>query len=599
MRRYLYFLFTTIFIVYCVEFYGGGAQLYSANEAKIALSDIDAVINKYLKEYLVPGLAIGIIVNDEVVVRQGYGYSNIDKSKRVSDKTVFAIGSITKSFTSFIIGKLVEAGVIDWDRPVYEYLPGFRMYDDYATLNLTIRDLLCHRSGLPRHEFSWYNTKCSREELLDKLQYLPPVSDIREIFNYQNLMFMTAGRVIEEITSSSWEKVVEEELLLPLKMYSTSFTVNDMKNCDDIAYPYISKGNNIIKIPYRTVSNIGPAIAMNSNVDDMITWMRLHLNDGICHGENFIDVDILREMHTPQMVISKYPNNFNKLICSYGMGWFIQTYKGHYNIEHGGNVDGFSSVISLMPHEKIGVVVLTNKHCSSITYKVVEYVFDKILKIESSFNCEKHEEEKHDHANDKETFQRKEGTKPTFHLDEYVGCYDNPGYGSIKIENNKGHLSACLHDINFPLEHWHYDVFVCRSDKINDMVFQVNNEKLVIFFRNNVLGEVEELVTCLDSQVGGVVFKRCEDEVICDENYLSSFVGEYRGGSVLFSVAMQLDELVLSVEGKNYFILIPKKENVFTISDGGDVSFIIDEKKQVVELVFKKADSTVRARKIS
>lgn len=200
-----------------------------AERAKTILESFDARITKALDDYNVPGLALGVIVDGHIVYAKGFGYRDFENKSPVNTETLFAIGSCTKAFTTFIMGNLVEEGLFHWDQPVIDVLPDFRLWDQYATTSLTIRDLLTHRSGLPRHEFAWYNSNISKKDMLKRLRFLQPSSDIRQRYQYGNLMYFTVGLAMEEATGKIWEEIVEEKILRPLGMKNTNFSVEETK----------------------------------------------------------------------------------------------------------------------------------------------------------------------------------------------------------------------------------------------------------------------------------------------------------------------------------------------------------------------------------
>ncbi|MFQ6032023.1 MAG: serine hydrolase domain-containing protein, partial [Candidatus Zixiibacteriota bacterium] len=213
-----------------------------------------------MKEWKVPGLAISIVKEDKVIYTKGFGFRDVKKGLKVTPHTLFAIGSCTKAFTAVAMGFLVDEGKLDWDKPVREYLPSFKLKDPFASERMTPRDLVCHRSGLPRHDLVWYNSSTSREELTHRLQYLEPSKDFRTTYQYQNLMFMTAGYMVGKIAGKTWEEFVRERILEPLGMEESNFSVEDSKKAPDFALPYFKdKQERVIEIPFRNIDNVGPA----------------------------------------------------------------------------------------------------------------------------------------------------------------------------------------------------------------------------------------------------------------------------------------------------------------------------------------------------
>ena len=205
---------------------------------------------------------------------------NVEENLPVTPNTIFAIGSSSKAFTATSAAIAVEDGKLEWDKPVREYLPTFKMKDDFASERMTLRDLLCHRSGLPRHDLSWYNTPATREQIIDRVRYLEPTSDFRTNFQYQNLMYMTAGYLAGLVDGTTWEELVRERIFKPLGMTHSQFSVEDSQKSDNYALPYNEKDDKVKKIEFRNIDTVGPAGSINSNVVDMIEWVRLQLKKG-------------------------------------------------------------------------------------------------------------------------------------------------------------------------------------------------------------------------------------------------------------------------------------------------------------------------------
>ena len=299
--------------------------------------------------------------------------------------TIFAIGSASKAFTTMSMGILVDDGRLAWDSPVRDYLPTFRLWDPFATERMTPRDLVTHRSGLPRHDLMWYNNPLSRQELFDRLRYLEPNKDFRTYFQYQNLMYMTAGYLVGQLAGSSWEQVVAERIFGPLEMGDSSFSVEEMQRAADFSLPYDEKKGEVRQIPFRNIDAIGPAGSINSNLVDMANWVLLHVGKGQFKGRQVISPGNLSQMHTPQMVIQGMPGldllgKYKEIgPMTYGMGWFMHGYRGHTLIHHGGNIDGFSSLISFIPSEGVGAVVLTNLNSTMLSYAVTFDLYDRLL----------------------------------------------------------------------------------------------------------------------------------------------------------------------------------------------------------------------------
>ncbi len=259
-------------------------ELTSGPKASIAMKDsldgFDSFVESAIKSWKVPGLAIAVVKDGETIYAKGFGFRNAAGKLPVTPKTVFSIGSCTKAFTTFVMATLVDEGKLDWDKPVREYLLGFQTADPVATNQLTPRDLVCHRSGMPRHDLMWYNSSFTRKEMVDRLAYLEFTAPIRSKFQYNNLMFLTAGYLIEQISGTTWEDAVKKRIFDPLEMRSSVFNISDVKKLDDFAVPYDLREKAVVEIPFREIANIGPAGSISSSVEDMSHWVSMLTSRG-------------------------------------------------------------------------------------------------------------------------------------------------------------------------------------------------------------------------------------------------------------------------------------------------------------------------------
>lgn len=462
-------------------------------------------INQAMQEWKIPGLAIAIVKDSEIIFCEGFGKRDIEQNLTVTPKTLFAIGSCTKSFTTMAMGILGDRGKLDWDKPVRNYLPTFKLYDSYATEHITLRDLVTHRSGLPRHDVMWYRSPLTRKELIERLQYLEPTHELRSVFQYQNLMYMTAGYLVGEIAQSSWEEFVQQEILNPLEMRDSNFSVDQSQTSDNFALTYTEKDDKIEKIPFCNVDACGPAGSINSNVVDMANWMILHLNQGKYGDKQIISASNLSQMHYPQIVIGE-PLEYDELFYYfYGFGWFVSTYRGHHFVQHSGNIDGFSARVTLLPQDKIGVVVLTNLDKHPVIHTVSYYVCDRLLSLEevpwNERMKKKYAQDKQANAKAKEQIAsaRKTDTQPSHPLEDYTGDFEHPAYGILTVAINDNHLTATLNSIIYKLEHYHYDIF---------LESEVLDEPQLISFLTDTKGNITRLTIPLEATGKEIVFTR-------------------------------------------------------------------------------------------
>lgn len=568
----------------------------SGPDATAALSGFDDFVTQALKDWKAPGVAVAIVKDDKVVLLKGYGYRDLEKKLPVTPNTLFSIGSITKSFTVSTLGMEMDEAKVDWDKPVREYLPGFRMFEPTVTEQLTIRDMITHRSGLPRHDLVWYTSDFSREDLIRRLQYLELSKPLRYTFQYNNLMFMTAGYVAGKVDSLSWEEVIKKRILMPLGMNGTTFSYKDSQNSPDFALPY-RKGRDLAaevkRIPFDPTCPdrcaVGPAGEINSSAADMSHYLLFHLNKGKFEGKQLLSPNNATQMQTPQMVIQGAPDYKELSEESYGMGFFISAYRGHKQVEHGGNIDGFSAELNFLPNDRIGVVVLTNLDGTPLPEVIALNVFDRFLGMDQVpwnkrfLDAELKGKQSEEEAKNKGYIGRKTGTHPSHDLGEYPGDYENPGYGIISISPDSDGFKMKFNQLERALKHYHYDSFQVPENPFD--VF----EKLIITFQTDVNGEIASL----SLPVGGVkpaVFTRMADKQLTERSFVEAFAGQYEipGSPTPATVELRGDHtLFLTFPGSPALELIPKRGTSFGVKSAPNVTleFKRDASGKVTELV--------------
>lgn len=572
-----------------------------AAKAKAALANFDAVVEAGLKALKVPGACVAVVVGDEVVLAKGYGLRDIEKKLPMTADTLLAIGSASKAFTVFALGTLVDEGKMDWDKPVRTYIPWFKLYDPSATEHISPRDLVTHRSGLPRHDLVWYNNLTStREELVHRLAFLKPTADLREKFQYNNLMFLTAGFLLEQLTGQKWEDAVRARVFAPLGMARSNFSVDESQKDPDFALPYQEEKGAVKRLPFRNITTMGPAGAINSSANEMSRWVRIHLNNGKIEGKNLIGAATVADMHAPHMPIGA-PQSIPEIGPEiYGMGWFTDTYRGHARVHHGGNIDGFSALVSFLPQDNVGFVVLTNMNGTGLPELLVRHAVDKLLGLpdrnwilEAAQNKAKGEE-LGKAAEQKKATRRTLGTKPSHKLDDYVGDYNHPGYGDLKVFLRDGHLAFSINAIVSNLEHWHYDTF--NAKKIEDGTF--DDSKLT--FRTNANGFVASVEAPVEPTLDDISFARKPDAKLSDPAYLKTLEGQYDTGTQKIALILKGTALVASIPGQPLYDLLPSLGGEFVLKQAPQiiVAFRFDEKGHVVSADMIQPSGVYEAKRI-
>lgn len=539
-------------------------------KATDALADLDQYINTNIKGWKIPGLAVGIVKNGKVIYAKGFGERDSTKHLPVTTKTQFAIGSCSKAFTTFLMGLLVDAGKLQFDKPVQNFMPTFKLADPITSYQITPRDLVTHRSGLPRHDLIWYNnTGLSRGDIVSKLPYLEAHNPLREKFEYNNLMFLTAGYLVEHLTSKSWEDNVSEKIFKPLGMNSSNFSIDALKQQEDHALPYQEdeKENKVKEMSYRVITNMGPAGSINSNIEDMVKWVTVHLNHGKFNDQKLINGSTLDELHSPQITLGEGIRP-EITAYAYAMGWFTDNYRGHRRVHHGGNIDGFTALVSLLPQDDIGIVILTNINATPFPEFLVRNISDRLLQLKtinwSEDALARNEKGRSllKESEEKSKATRKANTKPSHILSDYVGEYYNPGYGSIKISMQGDKLEMSFNNIVTPLEHWHYDVFNGIKTGKDDTF-----DGFKLMFQSDIKGNIATISAPFEPAVKNILFTKKADARLSDLNYIKNFVGEYDLNGTVLTVSLEADQLKLLVPGQPLYTLVPTVGNEFALKD--------------------------------
>jgi CubicO group peptidase (beta-lactamase class C family) len=433
-------------------------------------ADFDEYVNKAIKDWGVPGVAIAIVKDDKIVFAKGFGVRELNKPEPVDQLTIFAIGSSSKAFTAASLAILVDQAKIKWDDPATKYLPGFQLFDPYSTRELTVADLLSHRSGLARGDMLWYASEHDRDEVLRRVRYLKPSWSLRSRFGYQNIMFLAAGQIIPSVTGKTWDDFLRERIFTPLNMKSTSTSIKAFAGSANVASPHSKIEDKVRAVAWRNIDNIAPAGSINSNVQDMAQWIRFNLGEGMYEKQRVLSAGSIKAMQTPLSIVgldgprgSLYPEAH---FLTYGLGWFLSDYRGRKLVEHGGAIDGMRAQVGMIPEEKLGLVVLSNLNGNTLPHALMYKILDFYLKAperdwSSEFmKSEKRLEELAKAAEKKAEAERVTGTSPSLALEKYAGKFESDMYGVTKValENQK---LVIRFGPNFTgdLEHWHYDTF--------------------------------------------------------------------------------------------------------------------------------------------
>jgi CubicO group peptidase (beta-lactamase class C family) len=440
--------------------------------------DIETYVANTMKVFDVPGMAVAIVKDGKVVLAKGYGVRKLGETAAVDEHTMFGIGSNTKAFTTAALSTLVDGGKLAWDDPVYQRMPGFVMFDPYVSHEMTIRDLLTHRSGMGLGEgdlLFWPPSTYARKEIIYKLRFMKPQSSFRSRYAYDNLLYMTAGQIIPEVTGISWDDYVRQRIFAPLSMSHSAISNSAFKPGDNYAYPHERVDGKLQVIPFEVLDNAGPAGSINSCAEDMAKWIQLQLNRGKFSDRDgyLFSEERSREMWTPQTILptgdppaalAALKANF----ADYALGWMLRDYHGRKLVGHDGGVAGFVSRVMMLPEENLGVVVLTNAEEDGAFSSIVFHVFDYYLHLPATdwtaaFKSAKDAEEKEAAEIMKQAESaRAKGSSPSLPLEKYAGVYNDAWYGPITLRIEKGGLVMSFEHtptMTGDLQHWQYDTF--------------------------------------------------------------------------------------------------------------------------------------------
>ncbi|HEY4214131.1 MAG TPA: serine hydrolase [Steroidobacteraceae bacterium] len=475
------------------------------------LTELDRLIEPMLNAARIPGAAIAIIMGGDIVFSRGYGYRDLASRLPANSKTIYPIASTTKAINATLLGMLVDDGRLQWDAPVQDYLPRFRLIDPIASSHVTIRDLITMRTGLPRHDWMWMAHPISRAELVERLRYLEVSAGLRERFQYTNLTVIASGHIAEVVAGQTWEDLVRERLFKPLGMTATGF---ELPVAGDVTSSYHENPQHELVLTRRfATGDSGPSGgSIHSNVEDMARWMAFNLSDGSAGGTSLIQAHTLRDIHSPCVVVGAVPESISPN-CAYGCGWFLDTYNGQGRVSHSGYLFDVNSDIALFPQEGIGIVSFTNFGFPRFSRFINEHAFDLIMGLNPVQTLEtKLVQNENRRKRDREcspTARRAKGTLPSHRAEDYAGSYEHPAYGAIRIHVHDSELVLQRDQLSLPLEHWHYDVwFVRESDVMTTHEPYLFDQANRLMFESDADGEISAVLIRLEPVVAPVRFRK-------------------------------------------------------------------------------------------
>lgn len=430
-----------------------------------SFDEVDALVKPLLRAARIPGAAIAIVIDGEIVFARGYGYRDLATHLPVTERTVYPIASTSKAINATLLGMLVDEGTLAWDAPVQTYLPHFRLKDPLTSMQVTVRDLVTLRTGLPRHDWMRTEEQMDRAELVRRLRYLDLSAGLRERFQYNNLTVTVAGHIAEVVTGRSWEDLVRTRIFEPLGMNDSGCSAPEK---GEVTLGYHENSRRELQVTQRLETSVTAPSggAIHSTIADMARWVAFNLGKGDWRGRTLIQPRTLAEIHSPQVIVPPQPGA-RKSNARYALGWTVDCYNGSARLSHGGYLHDVSSEIVLFPQKGIGIVSFVNFGPTQLPLLINEQVFDLLDGRQPVQDLDQQLAQYEDQIAQVrrriESVRHVAGTAPSHPLEQYAGAYVHPGYGKVAIDRRGDGLILRRGNLTVMLEHWHYDAWATRD----------------------------------------------------------------------------------------------------------------------------------------
>jgi CubicO group peptidase (beta-lactamase class C family) len=464
-----------------------------------------ALIEREMKRSGVPGAAVAVVKGGKVVLLEGFGVRERGKPGRVTPDTIFPICSTTKAFTTALLAMQVAEGKAAWGDKVRQHLDWFRLSDELADREVTLRDLVSHQTGMPRHDFTWVAYDDGEEAVVRRWMKGKKAHSFRERFDYSNVPFTTAGLIAGRIDGTTWAEATRKRIFEPLRMNASLCSARQAKLLADRMTPHNRRPGEKEPVPLEWWDSDAVAAAgmIHSSARDLSNWMIFHLGDGYFDGKRLLPAGELRATRTPAVVCSFGENNaylpspFMRH-HSYALGWLVMDYRGATCVHHDGGLPGVVTFCALLPEKDCGVFVLSNLDkdwfCGAVGYGI----FDRLLGLppedwgERFARADAKLREIQQKAIQKREQERKKDTKPSLPLADYTGTYVEPAYGPVKVTVEDGKLHLHLGRLKYRLDHYHFDTFSAALAAPNAWARLIDRPEDAVF-RLSAKGEVEVL----------------------------------------------------------------------------------------------------------
>ena len=573
---------------------------------KKVLNKLDGEINKMLKAQKGVGLSVAVVHGNDVLYCKGFGYANLEKKQKVDENTIFAIGSCSKAFTSALMGKLEADDKLDIDDLAVEHLPSLKFKDPILASQVTIRDIMCHRTGLPRYDYSWYLSNATPEELLSRVQYMDASAPLRTKWQYNNFMFVAQGLIAERYYGKSWHKIIAEEFFAPLGMKNSTSDIDGIKNHPNHSQPYgLNADQEIEELKFFDIMGMGAAGSINSSAQEMTNWLKVWINGGKLGDKEIIPANFAKEAYSSQMIVnSSLPGKESDVMfTTYGFAWMMHSYRGHYVVEHGGNIDGFTANTAFLPADSLGIVILSNQDGSALQKTIRNTIIDRLFGLEKiDWNAKVvaqllEMKVAANKAKEVENEQQIKGTKTTLDTENYLGTFNHPAYFNVEITKPNDSIFAQIGKYKILLTHYHYDVFVGHFPNAKGE-YNVKSDDIFFNYRIGNNGKLEGFETFFTSPEDTYMFKRLDVAKEIDSKSLAAYLGDYELGPQKIKVKDEDGVLVVSITGQPDYktTFIGKHTFKLALAEGYSIVFKMDGDK-ASEMTFNQPNGAFTAKR--
>lgn len=574
------------------------------------LKGIDKELNTILEATKAAGFSVAVVDGEKIIYAKGFGFSDYENKVPVDVNTLFAIGSSTKAFTSAILGQLRTEDKLSFDDSPIKYIPELKFYNDNLNNNVIIKDLMRHSTGLPRHDISWYLfPSADKDSLIQRIEFQEPFTGLRQEWHYNNFMFLAQGVIAEKITGKSWEDNIKTRFFEPLGMSRSQTLLTELKKSDNVALGYeLKKDDRISKMDYYDISGMSPAGSIYSSANDMSNWLKMWINKGKYNGKEILSEMYINEAISSQMVMTgALPDDKNPdlFFANYGYGWMMGSYRGHYRVEHGGNIDGFSASVAFFPSDKLGIVVLANQNGSSVPTLVRNTIADRLLEGKKSDWTKRFIEDRDKTKKMQEEMKlgdsittRVKNTKPSHIKQDYTGTYENPGYGNFDITLKNDSLFANFKRTKTYLKHYHYDVFE-PYEVTKTGIDTTDAGPMRLNFNTGDGGDISKVNIKAEAALEPISFKRIPNTIDVSTSDLEMYVGDYSLMGTKIKIYIKNGTvLYLFVSGQPEYELMATDKHKFSFKavDGFKVEFLEND-NVITDLNLIQPNGTFKAKK--